>query len=210
MFDPFTGDKVTYLAKRKWTEEQEQWLIDHKELKGKEYTRDEFLKAFPDSNFTANAISGKRTELGAWGHNKHGGRKPLPLYSECTKHGYVLIKVSATEWWPKAKWVWVATHPGEKFSVKDQFLFLDNNKSNFKPGNIRKVSHRVIGTINRNYSNEYKNLTPERLDLFITQVELKFMMLDRAEKLGLVVNYGRGGRRFRKDVTKKIRGVGDA
>lgn len=182
--------------KRKWTDEQEQWLIDHKDICGKMLMYNEFKKAFPNADFTANAIATKRTELGAFGRHYYSNRRK-PLYSEQIKKGYVRIKVAQPNvWMQKQKWVWIETHPSEPFERTDNFLFLDGNNRNFNPKNIRKVSHRVVGIINRHYGG-LPSSNAEINDVFITKIELRLAMLDIGEKFGLVSDYG-GGRMFRE------------
>lgn len=183
--------------KRKWTDEQEQWLIDHKDICGKILMFQEFKKVFPNADFTADAINSKRTELGAFGRHTGNSSRRKPLYSEQEKKGYIRIKVAQPNvWWQKQKWVWVETHPAEPFERTDNFLFLDGNNRNFNPENIRKVSHRVTGIINRTYGG-LPSSNAEINDIFITKIELKLAMLDIGEKFGLVSDYG-GGRMFRE------------
>lgn len=178
--------------KRKWTDEQEQWLIDHKDICGKMLMYNEFKKSFPNANFTANAIATKRTELRAFGRHKNNLSRQKPLYSEQEKKGYIRIKVAQPDvWWQKNKWVWVETHPAQPFDRTDKFLFLDGNNRNFSPENIRKVSHRVTGIINRSYGG-LPSSNAEINDIFITKIELKLAMLDMAEKFELTSNYGSG------------------
>lgn len=177
---------------RKWSYEQELWLIEHKDICGKMMMFEEFKKAFPNASFTATAIASKRTELGAFENHRGNLSIRKPLYSEQVKKGYVRIKVAQPNvWMQKQKWVWIETHPAESFEPDDQFIFLDRNNRNFNPENIRKTSHRVIGVLNRTYGglpsdNALLN------DIFITKIELKLALLDRAEKLNLVRNYGAG------------------
>ena len=183
--------------KRKWTDEQEQWLIDHKDICGKMLMYEEFKKAFPYADFTATAISTKRVEIGAFGHHRGNSSLRKPLYSEQVKKGYVRIKVAQPNvWWQKQKWVWVETHPAEPFERTDNFLFLDGNNRNFNPENIRKVSHRITGIINRTYGG-LPSSNAEINDVFIMRIELRLAMLDVGEKFGLVSNYG-SGRMFKE------------
>lgn len=183
--------------KRKWTDEQEQWLIDHKDICGKMLMYNEFKKAFPNADFTATAIDAKRTELGAFGRHNGNSSRRRPIYSEHIKKGYVQIKVAQPDvWWQKQKWVWVETHPAEPFDRTDNFLFLDGNNRNFNPENIRKVSHRITGIINRTYGG-LPSSNAEINDIFITKIELKLAMLDKGEKFGLVSDYG-AGRMFKE------------
>ena len=183
--------------KRKWTDEQEQWLIEHKDICGKMLMYNEFKKAFPNADFTATAIATKRVELRAFGHHRGNLSRQKPLYSEQIKKGYVRIKVAQPDvWWQKQKWVWVETHPAEPFEQTDNFLFLDGNNRNFNPENIRKVSHRVTGIINRTYGG-LPSSNAEINDVFITKIELRLAMLDIGEKFGLVSDYG-AGRMFRE------------
>lgn len=183
--------------KRKWTDEYEQWLIDHKDICGKMLMYNEFKKVFPNADFTATAIDAKRTELGAFGHHRVNLSRQKPLYSEQIKKGYVRIKVAQPNVWvQKQKWVWVETHPAEPFERTDNFLFLDGNNRNFNPENIRKVSHRVTGVINRTYGG-LPSSNAEINDIFITKIELRLAMLDTGEKFGLVSDYG-GGRMFKE------------
>lgn len=183
--------------KRKWTEEQERWLIEHKDISGKILMYEEFKKAFPNAEFTVFAIASKRTELGAFGRHTGNLSRRKPLYSEQEKKGYVRIKVAQPDvWWQKQKWVWVETHPGEPFERTDKFMFLDGNNRNFNSENIRKVSHRVVGIINRAFGG-LPSSNAEINDVFITKIELRLAMLDIGEKFGLVSDYG-GGRMFRE------------
>ena len=192
-----------YFTKKKWTAEQEQWLIDHKDIRGKQLMYETFKKAFPDAQFTANAISTKRTELGAYGNVRDRYSNAKPLYSERVKKGYVIIKVSRCEWWPKQKWIWVATHPGEPFDIRNQFVFLDGDNRNFSVDNIMKVDHRVMGILNRNYNGLIKG-KPELNRAIILEIMLKLAYLDKAEKAGLTTNYG-VGRMLRSDRNKLAR-----
>ena len=187
-------------AKRygRYTEEEDAWLTEHRGLKGKMHTWEEFMKAFPGSRRTANGLSSRRTLIGAWGTSKHGGKKPCPLYTEKRKKDRTYIKVSATEWWSKSKWVWVATHPGEPFAAPDQFMHLDHDLSNFSPDNIRRVSGRTISLLNSSYYKEYLQSYGTKLEVLLLMIELRLMTLDRGEDLGLVVSYG-SGRCFRSE-----------
>lgn len=191
-----------YFKKKKWTKEQEDWLLEHKEIRGRTAMYNAFCSAFPDATFTEAAISTKRTELGAYGnHPKDRRRNAVPLYSERIKKGYVIIKVSKCEWWPKNRWVWVATHPGEPFDIHNQFLFLDGDNFNFKPENIIKVDHRILGILNREYGGCIKG-EAELNSLRIKLIEHKLAILDAGEKLGLVKDYG-SGRAFIAEKARK-------
>ena len=192
-----------YFTKKKWTSEQEQWLIEHKDIRGKQLMYETFKKAFPDAQFTAAAISTKRTELGAYGNVRDRYYNARPLYSERVKKGYVQIKVSKCEWWPKQKWIWVATHPGEPFDIRNQFIFLDGDNRNFSVDNIMKVDHRVIGILNRNYHGLVKG-NAELNRTIILEIMLKLAYLDRAEGAGLTTNYG-VGRMLRSDRNRLAR-----
>lgn len=192
-----------YFTKKKWTSEQEQWLIDHKDIRGKLLMYETFKKAFPEAQYTANAISAKRTELGAYGNVKDRYSNARPLYSERVKKGYVLIKVSKCEWWPKQKFIWVASHPGEPFSIRNQFIFLDGDNRNFSVDNIMKVDHRVMGILNRNYHGLIKG-KPELNRAIILEIMLKLAYLDKAEGAGLTTNYG-VGRMLRSDRNRLAR-----
>lgn len=181
-----------YFKVKKWTAEQEAWLIAHKDIQGRNKMHQAFMQAFPDATFTAGAISSKRTEIGAYGvHPKTKRINALPLYSEREKKGYVIIKVAKYEWWPKNRWVWVCTHPGEPFSIHNQFIFIDGNNRNFAPDNIQKVDHKIIGMLNREYGGCVKG-EPELNRLRIKLIEHKLALLDAGEKLGLVKDYGAG------------------
>ena len=192
-----------YFTKKKWTSEQEQWLIDHKDIRGKQLMYETFMKAFPDATFTSAAISTKRTELGAYGNVRDRYSNARPLYSERVKKGYVLIKVSRCEWWPKQKFIWVASHPGEPFSIRNQFIFLDGDNRNFSVNNIMKVDHRVMGILNRNYHGLVKG-EPELNRAIILEIMLKLAYLDKAEKAGLTTDYG-VGRMLRSDRNRLAR-----
>lgn len=198
----FTGkEKRTHV--KKWTPEQEAWLLEHKDVRGKMRMYDMFMEAFPGSSFTANAISSKRTELGAYGNHRadrHGNARPL--YSETKKKGYTLIKVAKYEWWPKNRWVWVATHPGEPWNEKDNFVFLDGDNGNFSPDNIIKVSVRVMGIVCCNTplvkgdaKGNYKK---------IVAATLKLAMLDAGEKLGMTYSL-KGGRAMKVDIIRRAK-----
>ena len=194
-----------YFKKKKWTEEQEAWLVEHKSIRGKKLMYDAFMERFPEATFTPEAISSKRTEIGAYDplSPRDRYRNAAPLYSERVKKGYVLIKVSACEWWPKQKWVWVATHPGEEFSIRNQFVFLDCNNRNFAPDNIRNVTHAIMGLVNRSYG----GFIPGQPDLnraLIAKAELTLAMYDAGEKNGLTCNYG-VGRMFISERNEKAR-----
>ena len=192
-----------YFTKKKWTKEQEDWLIEHKDIRGKMLMYEMFKNAFPDATFTVNAISTKRTELGAYGNVRDRYSNARPLYSERVKKGYVQIKVSRCEWWSKQKWVWVATHPGEPFDIRNQFIFLDGNNRNFSVDNIMKVDHRVMGVLNRNYGGIVPG-TPELNRAIILEIMLKLAYLDKAEKEGLTTDYG-VGRMLREDRNRLAR-----
>lgn len=176
---------------RKWTVEQEEWLIAHATIRGKNQMWEAFKEAFPDSNYTVAAISSKRTELGAYAFKKKGGKAPRPLYSEQIKKGYVRIKVAKNEWWQKQKWVWVATHPGEPFEKSDLFIFLDCNNRNFSPDNIFKVTHKDYGTVNRKMGGFIPG-QPDFNRFLIIYCRHLMALYDLGEKLGLVTNYGAG------------------
>lgn len=194
-----------YFKKKKWTAEQEAWLIEHKSIRGKKAMYDAFMARFPDATYTAAAISSKRTEIAAYDplSPRDRYRNASPLYSERVKKGYVLIKVSASEWWPKQKWVWVSTHPGEPFSIKNQFVFLDCNNRNFSPDNIRKVTHAIMGILNRTYGGLVKG-QPDLNRALIAKAELTMAMLDKGEGKGLVVKT-EGGRMFRDERNARAR-----
>ena len=197
-------DRAYYFKNRKWTEEQENWLIEHKNIRGKKAMHEAFYTAFPDATFTDAAISTKRTELGAYGTVydwRH--RTARPLYSETVKQGYVMIKVSSHEWWQKQKWVWVETHPGEPFTIRNQFVFLDGDNRNFSPDNIWKVDHRIIGLMNRTYGGFQKGHPEENL-IKLLQAEMKLKTLDLGDELGLTVNYG-VGRVLKSERNRKAR-----
>lgn len=193
--------------KRKWTEEQEKWLIEHKNIRGKILMFNEFKKAFPETEFTANAIDTKRSELKAFSTHRSSVKRQKPLYSEQIKKGYVRIKIAQPDvWMQKQKWVWIETHPGEVFDVTDKFIFLDRNNRNFSPSNIRKVSRKIQGIINRAYGGLLSD-NAEINDVIITRIELRVAMLDKGEKLGLVNDYG-AGRMFkshRNELARKYR-----
>lgn len=194
----------TYFKKKKWTEEQEDWLIENKEIRGSKAMYSAFIARFPDATFTEAAIATKRTELGAYGtHPRDRRRNAVPLYSERKKKGYTILKVSKCEWWPKQKWVWVATHPGEEFDISNQFVFLDCDKKNFSPDNIEKVTHAEIGIVNRTYGGFVPG-QPELNRALLLKIRLRLKTLDIGEKLGLTVNYG-VGRNFRTDLNEKAR-----
>lgn len=190
-----------YFKKKKWTEEQEKWLLDHKDIRGKALMHKLFCEAFLDADFTPEAISSKRTEIGAFGQVRDRYSNSKPLYSERVKKGYVLIKVSKCEWWPKNKWIWVSTHPGEPFGIHNQFVFLDCDNRNFNPDNIMKVDHRIIGIVNRTYGGLKKD-DAENNKLLILKIQLKLALLDRAEKLGLVSDHG-AGRILKSEVNER-------
>lgn len=193
-----------YFTKKKWTTEQEQWLIEHKDIRGKQLMYETFKKAFPDAQYTPEAISSKRTELGAYGNIRDRYANARPLYSERVKKGYVLIKVSRCEWWPKQKFIWVASHPGEPFDIKNQFIFLDGDNRNFSVDNIMKVDHRVMGILNRNYKGLIKG-KPELNRAIILEIMLKLAYLDKAEGLGLTSDYSGSGRMLREDRNRLAR-----
>lgn len=188
-----------YFKKKKWTAEQEAWLVEHKYIRGKKAMYEAFMAQFPSATFTPEAISSKRTEIGAYNpySPRDRYRNATPLYSERVKKGYVLIKVSSCEWWPKQRWVWVATHPGEPFDIRNQFVFLDCNNRNFSPDNIRKVTHAVIGIINRTYGGFIPG-APDLNRALIAKAELTLAMLDKGEEKGLV-SCNKAGRMF-KDI----------
>lgn len=196
-------DRRDYFKKKKWTREQEDWLIEHKMIRGRKAMHEAFFAAFPDAKFTDNAISTKRTELGAYSgiYTRHCTAKPL--YSECVKQGYVMIKVSRYEWWQKQKWVWVATHPGEPFDIHNQFVFLDGDNRNFSPDNIHKVNHRILGVMNMQYGGVVKGEPELNLCRYL-QCELKLKMLDAAEKHGLVAKT-KSGRQLISERNRKAR-----
>ncbi len=175
----------------KWTVEQEAWLLAHKDIRGRGAMLEAFTAAFPGHPFTAAAISTKRTEIGAYGvHPKDRNRNAKPLYSERVKSGYVVIKVSKCEWWPKNRWVWVSTHPGEPWSVRDNFVFLDGNTCNFSPDNIMKVPVNVMRIISLNHW--LKSGDPEGNRFRITRAMLRMAILDAGEKTGDTVRREKG------------------
>lgn len=196
-------DRRDYFKKKKWTREQEDWLIEHKMIRGKKAMHEAFFTAFPDATYTDSAISSKRTELGAYSGIYTRHRTAKPLYSECVKQGYVMIKVAKYEWWQKQKWVWVATHPGEPFSIKNQFVFLDGDNRNFSPDNIHKVDHRIIGVMNMQYGGTIKG-EPELNLIRYLQCELKLKYLDAAEKHGLTAKT-KSGRQLISERNRKAR-----
>lgn len=196
-------DRRDYFKKKKWTRDQEDWLIEHKEIRGKQRMWEAFHAAFPDTDYTPEAISSKRTELGAYGNIRDRHSTAKPLYSECVKQGYVMIKVARYEWWQKQKWVWVATHPGEPFDIRNQFVFLDGDNRNFSPDNIHKVDHRIIGVMNMQYGGVVKG-EPELNLVRYLQCELKLKMLDAAEKHGLVAKT-KSGRQLISERNRKAR-----
>lgn len=193
----------TYFQKKRWTVEQEDWLIEHKDIRGKMLMYETFCKAFPDATFTPEAISSKRTELGAYSNVRDRCINAKPLYSERVKKGYVIIKVSRCEWWSKAKWVWVSTHPGEPFDIHNQFMFLDGDNRNFSPDNIMKIDHRVSGVLNRTCGGLIKG-QPDLNKARILEIMLKLAYLDRAEKAGLTSDYG-VGRQLKEDRNRLAR-----
>ena len=115
----------------------------------------------------------------------------------------MIIKVSKCEWWPKQKFIWVASHPGEPFDIRNQFVFLDGDNRNFSVDNIMKVDHRVMGMLNRNYGGLKKG-DPELNRAIILEIMLKLAYLDKAEKAGLTTNYG-VGRMLREDRNRLAR-----
>lgn len=193
----------------KWKPEHERFLLEHKDVFGAQKIAD-MLNAEFGTAYTADAVSYKRSVLRAFSYdryykNGHKGKWKHPLYSETVKKGYVYIKVAdfPPVWWPKTRWVWVETHPGEPFSEKDVFIFLDGDNRNFAPDNILKVPLKCMAQLATHGGQKKRN--PELTRLLAASINLKIASLDAGERLGIVDGSKRSGRRFKskKQIDKK-------
>lgn len=192
--------------KRKWTEEQEKWLIEHKNICGKMLMFEEFKKAFPDAPYTANAISSKRNELRAFNKHCNYTKRQKPLYSEQIKKGYVRIKIAQPDvWWQKQKWVYLETHPWEVKNINetDVFIFLDGDNRNFAPNNIERLERKLQPAFIRCGGVIKGNATLSRINL--ARAKLTVSMLDAGEKIGICGRTGSNGRYFKERMNELAR-----
>lgn len=180
-----------------WNDETNGFLISHKHLVGVNY--DEllhlFLERFPDSRMTKTAIKNQCSRLRICKKPTYNSpRRHRNLYEEQIKKGYVRIKVAEPNvWMQKNKWVYIETHPWEDCSERSNYVFLDGNNRNFNPNNIERVPLKVMGVFNLLGGCEKGQ--PEITRLRIAQAKLKLAILDKGERLGLVVKVDSKGRK---------------
>ena len=176
--------------KQKWTDEQISFLFELKNIKSRKERYALFVQKFPESNFSYTAINTKMSEVGAvYFNNKR--RHKAPLYSEREKKGYIQIKVAyPCVYWQKQKWVYLETHPWVYPFVKssDVFIFLDGDNRNFNPDNIELLKRRDQTAFL--YAGGVVKGHPELTKINLLLARHKMALLDTAEKIGLVKNYG--------------------
>jgi len=176
-----------------WNDETNGFLVACRDLSREDCYR-VFMAKFPDSKVTFCALCNQLSRLHLRPHMKHGSARRSPLYSEQVKKGYVRIKVAEPNvWMQKNKWVYMETHPWEDCSERSNYVFLDGNNRNFSPDNIERVSLKVMGVFNLLGGCEKGQ--PEITRLRIAQAKLKLAIMDKGEKLGLVVTVDSKGRK---------------
>lgn len=198
--------KANQYSPKYWNEERNQWLIDNTKGLSRNDAYDLFCKTFPDEHITLTALCNQRSRLRCAAYTcTHTSTKQRPLYAEQVKSGYVNIKVAQPSvWWPKAKWVYIATHPEEVGEIlpTDAFYFADGNNRNFDWKNIILV-HRQEQPVFVGFGGVVPG-KPEETKIHLLQARLKLKQLDVGEKLGLVTTIG-NGRAFREDRNRKAR-----
>lgn len=172
-----------------WTPERKQWLIDNTKGLGRQEAFDKFCRAFPEVQTTIIAVTNMRSRLRCASYTRnHPSTRIRPLYSEHKKKGYIFIKVAMpNEWWSKAKFVYVATHPEKAGEIleTDSFYFMDGDNRNFDWRNIELV-HRYEQTIFINFGGIVPG-QPDVSRLHLLQARLRLKQIDAAEKIGDVV-----------------------
>lgn len=173
-----------------WDDKTNGFLAENRELPRQDIHR-LFMERFPDSQVSFTALCNQLSRLGLRPHLSHGSTRQRPLYSEQEKKGYMRIKVAQPNvWMSKAQWVYMETHPWEDFTERSNYIFLDGNNRNFHPDNIMRLPLRMA-CIFSNLGGCVKG-NPEITRLRVLQAHLISRMLDRAEEIGFVKNYGAG------------------
>ena len=197
---------------RIWDKQKNDWLKKHAE-ESPALLYSLFCEAFPGVKTTQTGVTNQRSRIGACArHNPNKkSRQARPLYSEQIRKGYVFIKIAQPNVWiSKSKWVWIESHPWLYHTVqkRDNFIFIDGDKRNFKPSNIVKVSIRQMAILNTDGKLPIGN---KDLVLFrVAKSKLKLAIFDRAEKLNMCIKIKdspkkRGYRRLKDDVNSYAR-----
>lgn len=180
-----------------WEKEKEDYILSHKEMK--EDMRN-FYKCFsanfPDFVVTYGAFCSKCSRLKINPVNYiPWSTKAKPLYAENhSKDGYVRIKVAQPgEWMLKSKWVYIETHPAEALehynSKKYSYVFLNQDKHDFRPENIVAVKKELMGII---CATGGFTDNPEENKIKILQAELKRKINLIGVKIGTHTQYNNG------------------
>lgn len=184
---------------KKWTAQQESFLVEHVA----EGDIKKLVRLFNETfctNFSYASVQWKRYTLGIKTRECRARVRWRPVGSECVKKGYVRVKVAEPNAWEqKQVWIYKQAHPEEVFEKYDSVVFLDGNNRNFNLENLFRVSKNEMGVLNRAYGSIKKNSDPQQNLNTILQIRLKIKLLDRAEPLGLVRNLGKGGRRVKSE-----------
>lgn len=189
-----------------WTKEIRQWLVENTNKMGGKEAWELFQKNFPDVKTTKSGFCYIRQKLRITVAG-HGKRTGFPLYSERERCGYSYIKVALfpSVYVPKAKWVYMETHPEEIAEIKrtDAFYFADGDNRNFDWKNILKVQRREQAVF-QIYGGVVKG-NPDATRLNLINAKLKLALLDKAETIkGMVIKAG-NCRVFRDEANRKSR-----
>lgn len=190
-----------------WTKERNQWLIDNTKGMSRKDAYSLWCKTFPNENKSEVSVNNQRSRLKCASRivNVTHSTKIKPLYSERIKTGYMQIKVAMPNvWWPKAKWIWINTHPEELDTLleTDAFYFADGNTNNFHMDNIIRV-HRKEQTLFQ-FEGGVVPGDPELSKIHLLLARMKLARLDAAERCGDVVISG-SGRKLRYELNDKAR-----
>lgn len=180
-----------------WTKEKEDYILSHKEMKEDMPNFYKYFCAnFPDFVVTYGAFSHKcsRLRINPASYTPHS-TKVKPLYAEnYSKDGYVRIKVAQPgEWMLKSKWVYMETHLDEAFehynSKEYSYVFLNQDKYDFRPENIVAVKKDLMGIINA--TGGFTD-NPDENRIKILQAELKRKINLIGVKIGTHTQYNNG------------------
>ena len=184
-----------------YTAEANEWLHQHSELTIKKLLP-LFVALFPEyAGINAKTLQYHRYSIHA--SNAKGDGNALPLYTERKKKGQLKIKIAQPNVWEnKSRWVYEETHPEELADIgeNDLFLFWDDNKMNYDPDNIFRISKADYMVCNRNGGLVGLSIPDKKL--LIARVKLRRASLDAGEKCGLV-SKSSGGRYFKDEEVER-------